>query len=71
LQLMLNRPVDAILSIDTTKGNRISKKKGFAISPTVLRGYILRVSEDLLDIYERVCGTVPFVLPITMQDITP
>jgi hypothetical protein len=71
LQLMLNRPVDAILSIDTTKGNRIAKKKGFAISPTVLRGYILRVSEDLLDIYERVCGTVPFVLPITMQDITP
>uniref|UniRef100_A0A832MPK6 DUF1177 domain-containing protein n=1 Tax=Pseudothermotoga hypogea TaxID=57487 RepID=A0A832MPK6_9THEM len=70
LKLMLSRRVDAILSIDTTKGNRIAKKKGFAISPTVLRGYILRVSEDLLDIYERVCGTAAFVLPITMQDIT-
>ncbi|WP_457292055.1 DUF1177 family protein, partial [Pseudomonas azotoformans] len=27
--------VDAILSIDTTKGNRIINHKGFAISPTV------------------------------------
>ncbi|KAF2957175.1 hypothetical protein AS159_09050 [Thermotoga sp. Ku-13t] len=71
LQLMLNRHVDAVLSIDTTKGNRIAKKRGFAISPTVLKGYILKVSEDLLNIYENVCGTVPFVLPITMQDITP
>ncbi|MEN3007731.1 DUF1177 domain-containing protein [Pseudothermotoga sp.] len=71
LKSMLNRDVDAILSIDTTKGNRVIKKRGFAVSPTVLRGYILKVSEDLLDIYERVCGTVPFVLPITTQDITP
>lgn len=71
LKLMLNRDVDAILSIDTTKGNRIAKRKGFAISPTVLGGYILKVSNDLLDVYERVCGTVPFVLPITTQDITP
>ncbi|WP_041082134.1 DUF1177 domain-containing protein [Thermotoga profunda] len=71
LKLMLNRHVDAVLSIDTTKGNRIAKRKGFAISPTVLKGYILKVADDLLDIYERVCGTMPFVLPITIQDITP
>lgn len=71
LKLMLNRHVDAVLSIDTTKGNRIAKRKGFAISPTVLKGYILKVADDLLDIYERVCGAVPFVLPITIQDITP
>ncbi|MEJ5228682.1 MAG: DUF1177 domain-containing protein [Pseudothermotoga sp.] len=71
LNIMLKREVNAILSLDTTKGNRIAKKKGFAISPTVLGGYILRVADDLLDVYERVCGTVPFVLPITIQDITP
>ncbi|HEY8543104.1 MAG TPA: DUF1177 domain-containing protein [Pseudothermotoga sp.] len=71
LKLMLNRHVDAVLSIDTTKGNRIAKRKGFAISPTVLKGYILKVADDLLDIYEKVCGTMPFVLPITIQDITP
>lgn len=63
--------MDAILSIDTTKGNRVINHRGFAISPTVKDGYILRVSEDLLDIMEWSTGDVPKVFPITMQDITP
>lgn len=63
--------MDAILSIDTTKGNRVINYRGFAISPTVKDGYILRVSEDLLDIMEWSTGDVPRVFPITMQDITP
>ncbi len=63
--------MDAILSIDTTKGNRIINHRGFAISPTVKDGYILRVSEDLLDIMEWSTGDVPKVFPLTMQDITP
>ena len=63
--------MDAILSVDTTKGNRILNHRGIAISPTVKEGYILRVSEDLLDIYERVTGRYPVVLPITTQDISP
>ena len=29
--------MDAILSVDTTKGNRIINKRGFAISPTIKR----------------------------------
>lgn len=71
LKHMMTREVDAVLSIDTTKGNRIINHKGIAISPTVVRGYILRVSEDLLSVYEQVAGCRPFVLPITTQDITP
>jgi len=63
--------MEAILSIDTTKGNRIINHKGFAISPTVKDGYILRVSEDLLDIMQIVTGKLPVVFPITTQDITP
>jgi hypothetical protein len=63
--------MDAILSIDTTKGNRIINQRGFAISPTVKDGYILRVSEDLLDIMQVVTGKLPAVLPITTQDVTP
>jgi hypothetical protein len=63
--------MDAVLSIDTTKGNRIVKFRGFAITPTVKEGYILKVSDDLLDIMEMVTGTVPRVVPITIQDITP
>ncbi|NIM58661.1 MAG: DUF1177 family protein [Candidatus Aminicenantes bacterium] len=63
--------MEAILSIDTTKGNRVINCKGFAISPTLKDGYILRVSEDLLDIMQIVTGKLPAVFPITTQDITP
>jgi len=63
--------MEAILSIDTTKGNRIINHRGFAISPTVKDGYILRVSEDLLDIMQAVTGQMPVIFPITTQDITP
>lgn len=63
--------LDAILSIDTTKGNRIINVNGFAISPTVKEGYILRVSNDLLTIMQDVTGAVPNVFAVTMQDITP
>ncbi|ARF69189.1 hypothetical protein B7C51_17270 [Paenibacillus larvae subsp. pulvifaciens] len=62
---------EAILSIDTTKGNRVINHKGIALSPTVKEGYILRVSEDLLRIMEMTTGQLPVTFPITMQDITP
>ncbi|MCI7796621.1 MAG: DUF1177 domain-containing protein, partial [Lachnospiraceae bacterium] len=63
--------LDAILCVDTTKGNRICNKKGISISPTVKEGYILRVSEDLLTIMEHVTGNLPEVFALTTQDITP
>lgn len=63
--------MDAVLSIDTTKGNRVINHRGFAISPTVKEGYILRVSEDLLGIMSITTGQLPVTFPITTQDITP
>lgn len=63
--------MDAIISIDTTKGNMITNHKGFAITPTVKAGYILKVSDDLLHIYTQSAGILPVTLPITTQDITP
>lgn len=63
--------MDAIISIDTTKGNLICNHKGIAISPTVKQGYILKVSDDLLHTYTQVTGIAPVVLAITTQDITP
>lgn len=63
--------MDAILSIDTTKGNRIINTRGFAISPTVKDGYILRVSEALLELMQIATGKLPAVFAITTQDITP
>jgi hypothetical protein len=82
---MMNAPVDmatlnarevrpemeAVLTVDTTRGNRIVNHRGIAISPTVREGWILRVAEDLLTIQQQVTGRMPVVLPITMQDITP
>jgi hypothetical protein len=67
----VNGELDAILSIDTTKGNRVINHRGFAISPTVKEGYILKTSDDLLDIMQVTTGKLPVVFPITTQDITP
>jgi hypothetical protein len=71
IQAEVSPDMDAILSVDTTKGNRVINHHGFAISPTVKEGYILRISEDLLTIMEWVTGDVPAAFPVTMQDITP
>jgi uncharacterized protein DUF1177 len=82
---MMNSPVDmttlnreevrsemeAVLSIDTTRGNRVINHRGIAISPTVRAGWILRAAEDLLTIMQQVTGRPPVVFPLTMQDITP
>lgn len=67
----IDAAMDAIVSIDTTKGNRIINVRGVAISPTVKQGYILRTSEDLMDILSRVTGRLPEVFALTQQDITP
>ena len=63
--------MDAILSVDATRGNRIINYRGIAITPTVKEGYILRISEDLLDLLTWTTGKPPRVTPITTQDITP
>jgi uncharacterized protein DUF1177 len=63
--------MQAVLSVDTTKGNRICNHQGFAITPTVKEGWILRVREDVLDVAAITTGAPPVVLPITTQDITP
>lgn len=63
--------MDAIISVDTTKGNQIINHKGFAITETIKEGYILKISNDLLEIMKRTTGIAPVVLPISQQDITP
>jgi hypothetical protein len=60
-QAALNREdvlpeMDAILSVDTTRGNRVVNRRGFAISPTVRAGWILRVSDDLLEVAKAFGG---------------
>lgn len=67
----VSKEMDAIISVDTTKGNQIVNHKGFAVTATVKEGYVLKVSNDLLEIMKRTTGIPPVVLPISQQDITP
>jgi hypothetical protein len=63
--------MDAILSLDASKGNSIIKQRGFAISPTAMQGYVLRVSPDLVKAMESTTGRPAVTFPISQQDITP
>lgn len=67
----IHAEMSAILSIDTSRGNRLVNAKGVAITPTVLDGYILPVSYDLVDILERVTARHALTFPLSTQDITP
>lgn len=70
-KLEVTDDMNAILSIDTTKGNKVINTRGFAISNTVKEGYILKVSNDLAEIMMRTTGKLPYVFPLSQQDITP
>src|SRR5699024_9296205 len=63
--------MEAVLSIDTTKGNKIINHRGIALSPTVKSGYILKFNNDLLRIMEMTTGEPPVTFTVTTQDITP
>jgi len=63
--------MEAILSVDTTRGNRVVNHKGIAISLPVKEGYILRAMDAMLDIYQWVTGIPPVIVPLATQDITP
>ena len=63
--------MDAVVSIDTTKGNRVFNHRGIALSPTVKSGYVLKFCDELLRIMEMTTGDLPVTFAITTQDITP
>ncbi len=63
--------MDAIISIDTTKGNKVFNHRGIALSQTVKEGYVLKYSDDLIRIKEMTTGDLPFTFGVSTQDITP
>lgn len=72
---MMSHEVDprmqAILSVDTTRGNRLVNHRGVALTPVAKQGYLLRIPDVLLDIMSWTSGELPVTLPLTTQDITP
>lgn len=71
MQREVHPEMAAILSVDTTRGNRFVNKRGVALTPVVKEGWILRVPDPLLDLIGWVSGELPVLLPLTTQDITP
>ncbi len=71
IQAEIDPTMNGILSIDSTRANRIAKHAGFGITGTIKEGVILRPTTGVLDVYERTAGRAPFVVPIFTQDITP
>lgn len=63
--------MDAILSFDTSKGNRLINHRGVAISPTAQAGYLLPVADDLVTLLEYATGEPARTFPLAQQDITP
>ena len=70
-QYEVDEKMDAIISIDTTKGNNVFNHKGISLSQTVKEGYILKFSEDLIRTQEMTTGELPATFALSMQDITP
>ena len=56
---------------ETCKGNKMVAHLGFAVTPPVREGIILRPHASILHLVEMVTGKSPVVFPITMQDVTP
>lgn len=70
-RMEIHPEMDAVISIDTSRGNRIVNHRGIALTPTVRQGYILPVSMPLLDLLEYTTGRRAVVMPLSTQDITP
>lgn len=63
--------MEAIISIDTTKGNKVYNHRGISLSQTVKEGYILKFSDDLVRIKEMTTGELAHTFALSTQDITP
>ena len=61
LKYEVDPEMDGVLSVDATKANRVIKSPDIAITPTIKDGWILKVSDDLLDVYSWVTGHEPYI----------
>lgn len=68
---LVDARMDAVLTPETCKGNKMVAHLGFAVTPPVREGIILRPHASILHLVEMVTGKSPVVFPITMQDVTP
>ncbi len=67
----VHEQMDVVMSIDTTKGNRLVNHKGIALTMPVVQGWITPLSDGVLDILQTVTGIPPVLMPLSTYDITP
>lgn len=67
----IHEEMDVVMSVDTTKGNRLVNHKGIALTMPVVEGWIAPLSDTLLDLMQNVTGLAPVVMPLSTYDITP
>ena len=74
MEMMNKHEVDPAMDASSPstrpKATASSTTRGFAISPTLKDGYILKMADDLMDIYEWSTGSDVKSIPVTTQDIT-
>ena len=71
LKVEVDPQATTVLSIDSTKGNRLAKYDDFALTHVIKDGYILKLSDEVLDIYNRVTEHEVYMVPLTSGDLTP
>ncbi|QIW22735.1 DUF1177 domain-containing protein [Sulfolobus sp. S-194] len=71
LKIEVDPTASFILSIDSTKGNRLAKYDDFALTHVVKDGYILKLHDNIIDIYNRVTEHEIYMISLTTGDLTP
>ena len=67
----IHEEMDVVLSVDTSKGNRLVNHKGIAVTMPVVQGWIAPIRPELLDIVQTVTGMAPVIMPLSTYDISP
>lgn len=71
LKVEVDPQATTVLSIDSTKGNRLAKYDDFALTHVIKDGYILKLSDEVIDIYNKVTEHEIYMIPLTSGDLTP
>ncbi|QKR00204.1 DUF1177 domain-containing protein [Metallosphaera tengchongensis] len=71
LKIEVDEETSLVLSVDSTKGNKIAKYDDFALTHVVKDGYIMKLDDDVINIYNKVTGHEIFLVPLTTGDLTP
>ena len=68
-KIEVDHDMDAIISIGAANGNRITRVRGFAITPVIRKGCILPLPDGVIDVLEKSTRTGTDVICVTAHDM--